>query len=58
MSLAEILEEIPKLTLAERREISLHVLSVEPEEEDLAICDHNAAEGFYMLDLLEGEINQ
>jgi len=37
MSFSEILEEIPKLTLVERRELFLQVLSLEPEEEDLAI---------------------
>jgi len=58
MSLAEILEEIPKLTPMERREISLHVLSMEPDEEDLAICDHNATEGFSILDLLEAQSKQ
>ena len=46
MSFSEILEEIPKLTLVERRELFLQVLSLEPEEEDLAICDHAASEGF------------
>ena len=58
MSFSEILEEIPKLSLAERREISLQVLSLEPEDEDLAICDHTASEGFAMLDLLEARQRQ
>lgn len=58
MSFSEILEEIPKLSLPERREIFLQVLSLEPEEEDLAICDHAASEGFAMLDLLEASQSQ
>jgi len=58
MSFSEILEEIPKLSLSERREIFLQVLSLEPEEEDLAICDHAASEGFAMLDLLEARQSQ
>jgi hypothetical protein len=55
MSFSEILEEIPKLSLIERREIFLQVLSLEPEEEELAICDHTASEGFAMLDLMEAK---
>ena len=55
MSFSEILEEIPKLSATERREIFLQVLSLEPEEEDLAVCDHSASEGFAMLDLLEAK---
>jgi hypothetical protein len=55
MSFSEILEEIPKLSLIERREIFLQVLSLEPEEEDLAICDHTASAGFAMLDLMESK---
>ena len=58
MSFSEILQEIPKLSLVERREIFLQVLSLEPEEEDLAICDHAASEGFAMLDLLETKQGQ
>ena len=55
MSFSDILEEIPKLSATERREIFLQVLSLEPEEEDLAVCDHSASEGFAMLDLLEAK---
>ena len=58
MSFSEILEEIPKLTLVERRELFLQVLSLEPEEEDLAICDHAASEGFAMLELMEAKQDQ
>lgn len=58
MSFSEILEEIPKLSLTERREIFLQVLSLEPEEEDLAICDQAASEGFAMIDLMEAKQGQ
>ena len=58
MSFSEILEEIPKLSLTERREIFLQVLSLEPEEEDLAICDHAASEGFALIDLMEAKQGQ
>ena len=53
MSFIEILDEIPKLSLGERRELFLQVLSLEPEEEDLSICDHVAFEGFSILDEME-----
>jgi hypothetical protein len=53
MSFAQILEELPKLTAPERREIFLQVLSLEPETDDLAICDHVAMEGFAMLVKME-----
>jgi hypothetical protein len=53
MSFAQILEELPKLTAPERREIFLQVLSLEPEIDDLAVCDHVAMEGFAMLEEME-----
>lgn len=53
MSFAQILEEIPRLTAPERREIFLQVLSLEPEADDLAVCDHVAMEGFGLLDEME-----
>lgn len=53
MSFAQILEELPKLTASERREIFLQVLSLEPETDDLVICDHVAMEGFAMLEEME-----
>ena len=55
MSFSEILEEIPKLSQLQRRELYLQVLSLEPEAEDLSICDHNASEGFAMLDFMEAK---
>ena len=53
MSFIEILDEIFKLSLGEPRELFLQVLSLEPEEEDLSICDHIASEGFSILDEME-----
>lgn len=53
MSFAQILEEIPKLSAPERREIFLQVLSLEPEVDDLAACDHVAMEGFALLEEME-----
>jgi hypothetical protein len=54
MSFNEILEELPKLTHQELRELGARLLSFEPDD-DLALCDHVAAEGFAMLDQLELE---
>jgi hypothetical protein len=56
MSFAEIIEEVPKLSAHERRELFLQVLSLEPENEDLAVCDHIAAEGFAILEAMEAEL--
>ena len=53
MSFAQIIEEIPKLTHSQRREIFLQVMSFEPEADDVAICDHVAREGFALLDEME-----
>jgi riboflavin synthase alpha subunit len=53
MSFAQIIEEIPKLTHSERREIFLRVMSFEPETDDVALCDHVAREGFALLDEME-----
>jgi hypothetical protein len=49
MSFIEILDEIPKLSLGERRELFLQVLSLEPEEGELSICNHVASESFAIL---------
>jgi hypothetical protein len=53
MSFAQIIEEIPKLTHLERRELFLQVLSLEPDADDVAVCDHVAREGFALLDEME-----
>jgi hypothetical protein len=53
VSFAEILDELPKLSNSERREICLKVLSFETETDDLAICDHVASEGFALLEEIE-----
>ncbi len=55
MSLSEIIEELPSLSHQERRELCRRVLELEPESEDIALCDHVAREGFAMLDRMEAE---
>ncbi len=54
MSLNEIIEVLPKLTHQERRELGLRLLALESDE-DLALCDYVAAEGFALLDQMESE---
>ena len=54
MSLNEIIEELPRLTHQERRELGLRLLALETDD-DLAACDYVAAEGFALLDQMELE---
>ena len=54
MSLAEILDELPRLTHEERRLLCRRALAVD-EAEDVAAIEHIAAEGFAMLDRMEAE---
>jgi hypothetical protein len=55
MSRVEILEELPRLSLSERRALSRKLIELEPEREDNEICDAMAREGFAMLDQMETE---
>ena len=55
MSKAEILQEIPKLSHEERREIVQLIFQMEQEAEVLADCDRLALQRFKMLDALEAE---
>jgi hypothetical protein len=53
MSFAEILDELPSLTLAERRELCRRTLALEPAADELAHCDLLAAEAMQDLDRIE-----
>lgn len=58
MSFAQVLEELPALSHAQRREISLRLFEIEAgeaESEDIAVCEHSATLGFAMLDAMEAE---
>jgi hypothetical protein len=55
MSMTEILEELPRLSPTERRELSRQLIALEPEAEDLASCDATARAGFAMLEEMEAE---
>lgn len=51
MTVAEIIEELPKLSESELRSIRLKLVEIaEAQNEDIAICNHSADEGARMLD--------
>ena len=55
MSWTQIIEELPKLTHKQRRELCQRILALEAEQEDLAFCDESARQGFALLDAIEAE---
>lgn len=54
MSLTEILDELPRLTHEERRQLCRRALAID-EAEDVATLEHTAAEGFALLDRMEAK---
>ena len=55
MSMAEIIDELPKLTHHERRELCRKIVEIESQGEDIDVCDETAREGFAMLDQMEAQ---
>jgi hypothetical protein len=55
MSTNQIIDELPKLTHTERREIARRLFALEEEVQILADCDRRANEHFLMLDAMEAE---
>jgi hypothetical protein len=55
MSAAEIIAELPKLSLAERRRLAGAIFDLETEAELLRDCDKRADERFAVLDAMETE---
>ena len=55
MSASEIIAELPKLSVAERRRLARAIFDLETEAELLRDCDKRANERFAMLDLMESE---
>ncbi len=53
MSANEILAELPRLSLRERRQIRRTLADLAEKDEDLELCDRAAEEGAVMLDELE-----
>lgn len=53
VSAAEIIQELPKLTEAERRAIRQRLLELAAENEDVRLCNQAALEGAVLLDRME-----
>ncbi len=53
MSAVEIIEELPRLSEAERRAVRRALSDLAAENEDVEICNQAALEGARMLDRLE-----
>jgi hypothetical protein len=53
VSAAEIVQELPKLTEAERRAVSQKLLELAAENEDVRLCNQAALEGARLLDRME-----
>ena len=53
MSAAQIINELPKLTEAERRAVREKLLELAAENSDIASCNQAALEGALLLDRLE-----
>ncbi|MEM9399232.1 MAG: hypothetical protein AAF984_03415 [Verrucomicrobiota bacterium] len=53
MSVAEIIEELPKLSLQERRQICDQLLNLEADHEDLQLCVEATEAIFLELDRQE-----
>jgi hypothetical protein len=55
MSAAEIINELPKLTEADRRAIREVLLEIANENPDVALCNQSALEGAMMFDRMEDD---
>ena len=56
MSVAEIMREIPRLSLPERRMLTHKLLELEPGRETLETCDHLTDEALQILDRMEEDM--
>lgn len=55
MSATEIINDLPKLTEAERRAVRQKLVELAAENDDVALCDQAALDGAMMLDQMEDE---
>lgn len=55
MSAAEIIAELPKLTLGERRQLASAIFDLEAESGMLRDCDRRADQHFAILDAMESK---
>jgi hypothetical protein len=53
MSTTEIIQQLPKLTEAERRMVRQILLDLANQDEDVALCNQSAFEAAVMLDRME-----
>lgn len=55
MSAADIINELPKLSEAERRAVREKLLELAAQNKDIELCNQAALEGALMLDRMENE---
>ncbi len=55
MSAAEIMAELPRMTVRERREIARRLFDLEADAEALRTADETADQAFQILDQMEGD---
>lgn len=55
MSVAQIIEELPKLTALDRFAVRRKLMELADENADVALCDAMALEGALLLDQMEAE---
>lgn len=55
MSAAEIIAELPRMSVPERREIARRLLELEADADALKTADEIADQGFQILDQTEGD---
>jgi hypothetical protein len=55
MSAAEIIQELPRLSEADRRQIREVLLEIANQDQDVALCNQAALEGAQLLDRMEDE---
>ena len=55
VSASEIIQELPKLSDAERRAIRKGLLKIANQDSDVALCNQTALDGALMLDRMEDE---
>jgi hypothetical protein len=55
MSAAEIIAELPRMTVPERREIARRLLELEADADALRTADETADQAFQILDQMEGD---
>ena len=55
MSAAEIIAELPRMSVPERREIARRLLELEADADALGTADQIADQGFQILDQMEGD---